>query len=477
MKYEEILSKIEKLTSQTPVDVPENNYSKALESYNQKFAHSKAIFEDLRTVLPGGIQHMNTLPKNPFPIIMKKAEGAYVYDVDNHSFIDYLSTSGPNILGHNFPEVRNYVLQVLKEEGPCCGLMTEHELLAAKAITKHVKSVKQIRWYQSGTEADMAAVRIARAYTGKQKIIKIMGHYHGWADQFLLDLHIPGTGSLFAYGVPKEYYSHTLSIPPNNIEAIEQTMKKYNGEGDQGIAAVICEPIGGDSGTTPLLPDFNKHLRELCDQYGVLLIFDEVVTGFRLALGGAQEYYGVKADLTTFGKIVAHEYPSAGAVGGPEDIMAITYKGKSPGSTGLGDSVFTAGTMAGNNITCAATYKAIECIEKTNAIGVAAQVADQLVLQLNELFESYNLPFFTYNIKSVIQLWLGGFYGVPLTRPDAFQQIALRQSNNSKYALLLALEGISTLQSIRMYSTLAHEPKYILEKTVLGFENFCKQLK
>ncbi len=410
----------------------------------------------------------------PFPLVVNKAKDAFLFDVDGNKLIDYMMTSGPCMLGHNYPEIRDYVIKILQEDGPATGLMCEYELLAAREICKHMKSVEKVRFYQSGTEANMALARVARVYTGKKKIIKVGGSYQGWADQFIVDMHIPGTGAVQAHGVPPEYYCHTLSVFPNDIKGLEKTI--IDNENKGGVAAVIYEAIGGDSGTFPPSPDYNKQVREICDKYGVLLAYDEVVTGFRIAMGGAQEYYGIKADLSSLGKIVGHEYPSAGALGGRTDIMqCIIGKGKGKDSD-VGEKAYTAGTMAGTNITCAAAYKAIQCIEKTNAIEIAAQVADKLVIRLNEVFDRYNLPFFTFNIKSIIQLRMTGFYTVDLHRPDALQQIGIHRQNGAYHQILLALENINTLQAIRMYTCLKHNDAAIIEDTVRGFENFCKKL-
>jgi glutamate-1-semialdehyde 2,1-aminomutase len=193
-------------------------------------------------------------------------------------------------------------------------------------------------------------------------------------------------------------------------------------------------------------------------------------------MNGAQGYFGVEADLSVLGKIVGHEYPSAGALGGREDIMQMVVGKKEDERNDLGQKVFTAGTMAGTNITMAAAYKAIQCIEKTNTIEIAANVADDLVLKLNNLFADYHLPFFTYNFKSVIQLRTSGFYAVPLTAQNALREILHRRKNSAKYSLLLALEHINTLQSIRMYTSLQHDKKDIIDQTLQGFENFCIKL-
>jgi glutamate-1-semialdehyde 2,1-aminomutase len=473
MEYEEIQERLKKLRETPPVKVKEDVMAKAYSEFEQRFNKSKEIHNELKKYIPAGVEHMNSIQK-PFPLIIDKADGAYLYDVNGEKFIDYLATSGPCMLGHNYREVKDYVIEVINKSGPMSGLTTQYELEAAKSICKHFNSVEKVRFYQSGTEVAMAMARLARLYTGKSEIIKIQGGYHGWSDQFCLELHIPGTGNMFAKGIPEEYYAHTQTVPPNNIKAIEDIIKNFEDKG--GVAAIVLEPFGGDSATFPPYPDYNKEVRELCDKHDVLMVFDEVVTGFRVGMGGAQEYFGIDTDLTMFGKIIGHEYPSAGALGGRSDIMDRLVANAAAGVDD--ENVFTAGTLAGTNVTCAACTKTIECLEKTNALEKSAKTADKLVAGLNDIFATYDLPFFTYNYKSIIQLRLSGFYNVDLTKPNAIMEILSRRENGKDYNVLLALENIITLQAIRAYTTLAHseDEGRIVGKTLKGFENMCKKI-
>lgn len=475
MEFPQIQERLIHLRDSPSISISPKIIESGVQAYHQRFPKSLAMFQEIKEVIPGGCEHMNSV-QWPYPLIMNKAKGAYLYDIDGNPFIDYLMTSGPCILGHNYPDLSEYVINVIRENGPATGVMCEYELLAAKEIVKHYPTVDQIRFYQSGSEANMAMTRIARLFTNKQKIIKIGGSYHGWTPEFTYDMHIPGTGPMFAHGIPEDYYKHTLSAFPNDIDGLEHLLKTHEAPGKGGVAAIVLEAIGGDSGTFPPSPDYNKQVRELCDKYNTLLVYDEVVTGFRLAMGGAQEYYNVKADISVFGKIVGHEYPSAGAVGASKEIMQMITGKPGEANSDLAKKVFTAGTMAGTNITCAAAYKAIKCIEETNAIEIAATVADRLVEGLNAIFEKYQLPFFAYNFKSIIQLRLSGFYTQDLSKPDALQQITLRRTNLAQYVLLLMLEGINTLQGIRMYTSLMHKDEELIQKTLQGFENFCKKV-
>ncbi len=183
---------------------------------------------------------------------------------------------------------------------------------AAKKIVEHMPSVDAVRFLQSGTEADMAALRIARAYTERLKVIKVEGSYHGWYDTYVMNLHIPGTGGLNSKGIPPSAYEDLLEVKPNDFDGLEKLFEDNKGE----IACLVLEPVGGESGVHPVHPDWNRRCRDLCTEHGALLIFDEVVTGFRLDMGGAQKYFGIEPDITVLGKIVAHGYPSAGAVAG-----------------------------------------------------------------------------------------------------------------------------------------------------------------
>ena len=208
----------------------------------------------------------------------------------------------------------------IKEMGPASSLSAEYQLMAAQEIIMHRTGGEIDRYLQSCTDGDMAVIRIARAFTKKLKIIKIGGSYHGWSDQMVYSVHIPGTGSLESKGIPNECFAHIVDVAPNDFDALEAAFKDNKDKG--GVAGVLVEPIGGESGAHPVHPDWNKAIRKLCDQNEALLIFDEVVTGFRLDMGGAQKYYNIMPDLTVLGKIITHGYPSYGDVAGRQDVMS-----------------------------------------------------------------------------------------------------------------------------------------------------------
>ncbi|MBN2150530.1 MAG: aminotransferase class III-fold pyridoxal phosphate-dependent enzyme [Candidatus Lokiarchaeota archaeon] len=479
MDVDEIQARVKKLQALPAIHVPDSVLGHAMKKFDVKFAKSKAFQEELLASIPGGIEHTNAI-KEPFPLVMRKAQDCYLWDVDGNRFIDYLMASGPIILGHNYPELRDHVVRVIQEQGPATGFMVEAELDAARKIKQHMGSVEQVRFFQSGTEASMEAMRLLRVFTGKQKVIKLDGSYHGWHDQMLVDLHVLGTKNILCHGIPLGCYEHTISVKHDDPDRLEKVIKRNQGEGKGGVAAVFIEPPGGDGGTHPLHPEYYKAAREICDRHGVLLVMDEVITGFRLALGGAQEYFGVEADLTLLGKIVGHGFPSAGALGGRADIMAYLAGGVG-GTDEKGEAIrknaYSSGTLAGNTLTCSAAAKAIECIEKTGAIEVAARVAARLVDGLNDIFGRHGLPFFAYNFQSILHVVTADFFHVSMNRADALEQINTRRKLMADYVALLALEGITSLQGVRHYTCLKHDDEAVINQTLAAFDAFCKKLK
>nr|MDO8117088.1 aminotransferase class III-fold pyridoxal phosphate-dependent enzyme [Candidatus Sigynarchaeota archaeon] len=480
MKYDEIIERARKITEQDVIRLPEKVKAEVLKEYHEKFKKSKILFDQMKEVIPGGLEH-NLNIKEPFPLAIDKVDGAFMWDVDGNKFTDFLACGGPIILGHNFPEVRDFTLDLIREKGPASGITSEYELLSIKEIQKHMPSIEMFRWYGSGTEADMAAARVARVFTGKQKIIKVGGSYHGWSDQFVFDMHVPGTANAEAYGIPKECLENTLSFKPNDTRRLEKLITMNEKEGKGGVAAVFLEPLGGESGTHPVREDFNKEVREICDKHGVLLIFDEVVTGFRIDMGGAQKYFGVKPDLTVLGKIIGHGYPAAGGLGGRKDIMrclAGGVEGTADGGKGMKRVAYTGGTLSANALTCAAAWKALQCMEKYDALNKASRAADKITNGINDIFERHGLPFFVYNYKSIFNIQTTSFMAVSLNRADSLEQIDLRRKIHADYSMIYALEGIITLSSgSRAYTTMPHDNNEIITNVLAGFDNFCNRFK
>ncbi len=309
----------------------------------KEFPTSKSLFEKAKNFIPGGVNS----PVRAFkavggnPVFINRASGALLYDEDGNAFVDLINSWGPMILGHAHPLIEEAVIKALKTSSSF-GAPTAREVEMAELICSIVPSVEKVRMVNSGTEATMSAVRVARGYTGREKIIKMEGCYHGHGDSFLI---AAGSGAMTfgtpdSPGVTKGTAKDTLISPFNDLEAVRKIIDENKGE----VAAIILEPVVGNMGCVPPQPGYLQGLRTLCDKHSIILIFDEVMTGFRLALGGAQELYGVIPDLTTMGKIIGGGLP-VGAYGGRKEIMDFV----SP----LGP-VYQAGTLSGNPLAMAA---------------------------------------------------------------------------------------------------------------------------
>ncbi|MBQ4649563.1 MAG: aminotransferase class III-fold pyridoxal phosphate-dependent enzyme, partial [Firmicutes bacterium] len=399
----EINKRISKLVSQPIWEVSDEYYeNEVLKYYDEKCVKSREIYEEAKNYIPGGVQH-NLAFNKPFPVAFQKAEGAYLVDQDGNEYIDFLQAGGPTILGSNYKPVRDKVIELLQTCGPVTGLLHEAELLIAKEINKHMPNVEMFRMLGSGTESVMAAIRIARIATGHKRVIKVGGAYHGWSDQMVYGLKIPGSRFLLeSHGIPGSAYGKTDEVRPNDLNMLENMLKLNKVKG--GTAAVIVEPVGPESGTRPIARTYNKGVRELCDKYGALMIFDEVVTGFRVGLSGAQGYFDVVPDLTVFGKVVAGGYPAAGGVGGKKEYAQLMAAGLATGK----HRAYVGGTLAANPLSALAGYVAISEIARTNACEIAGRAGDRLADGLQELLDKYGLPFVCYNQGSIVHLECSG---------------------------------------------------------------------
>ena len=467
MEYQEIIDRKKKIVTSAIKAIPESVIADVKKAYAQKCKRSVQYFERAEKVTPGGFEH-NVGLIYPFPLTIKTASKASVWDIDENEYVDYIMLGGPVILGHKFTKIDEKVIALIEDYGPSVGLICESEILCAEEIAKHMPSVEMVRFLASGTEADLLSVRIARAYTGKKKIIKIAGSYHGWSDQFLLSSDYPGTGNAHAFGIPQDSYAHTIELMPNDFDGLNRIFEENRDKG--GIAAIIAEPTGGHAGTFPNHPDWLKTLRKVCDEYGALLIFDEVVTGFRLAMGGGQEYYNVLPDITTLGKIITHGYPSAGAVAGSREIMSICH----PSSIN-GKKAFTGGTLSANPISTTAGYYSIKYIEEYGAIDKASDYGDRITNKLNELFATRkDLPFFAYNIRSIVHVETACPSGAFLVSKDIDSQLAeqVRRANVAEDIYLALLnQGVMLLGDCkRMYICMQHD-EASLNKTLKAWEN------
>lgn len=461
MEYQEIMTRNQEILSRPVKPIPEDRLRKEQDLYQRRNRRSFEVFEKARHLIPGGVEH-NLSQDKPFPLAMDRAKGYRMWDVDGNAYVDYLMSGAPIILGHAFDPLDEKIVEIIREKGPATGLTSEYELLAAEEIIRHMPGVEMVRFLQSGTEADMAAIRIARAFTGKQKVIKVGGSYHGWSDQMVFSLHLPGTGPLNSRGITTESYAHLIDVRPNDFAALEKAFEDSKDTG--GVAAVMVEPIGGESGTHPVHPDWNGRIRELCDHHQSLLVFDEVVTGFLLDMGGAQKYFGITPDITVLGKIIAHGYPSAGAVGGRRDVMSVCQGG-------MGEKIYIGGTLAANPITTAACYHALKLMEEHDAVGRATAYAGRLTAAMNDLFSTRrDLGFFVYNFGPIMHYVTTAFFAVDLLSPDAFTQIMARKQTADDYQTVTLAHGLCTLAGTRMYSCMQHDDK-ALNKTLEVWEH------
>ena len=431
--------------------------------FEQKCARSKALTDAAKQYIPGGVQH-NLAFNYPFPIAIEKAQEAHLWDVDGNRYIDFLQAGGPTVLGSNYAPVREKVLEVINSCGPVTGLFHEYELKLAQLINHYMPAVEMFRMLGSGTEGVMAAIRAARAYTGKKKIIKVGGAYHGWSDSMVYGLHIPGTGRLEAAGIPGGSSAHTQEFYPNDLGALRRLLITNRLRG--GTAAVIVEPVGPESGTRPVPLDFNQKVRQLCDEFGALLIFDEVVTGFRLGMGGAQGYFGVTPDLTVFGKCVTGGYPMAGGVGGKREVM-LRF---AAGIGGTGERAYIGGTLSANPLSCVAGYHALLEMERTNAPAIAGRAGDRLTHGLNAIIEKHGLPFVAYNQGSIVHLETSGTMLLDFKNPlRLMKELKPRKHMMEEMGAAYMAQGLITLAGSRMYTSLA-DTDVVIDDALERFE-------
>jgi len=430
--------------------------------FEERCPGSKAAAAAAAERIPGGVQH-NLAFNHPFPLEITRAEGAHLWDVDGNRYVDFLQAGGPTVLGSNYPPVREKVVELLQSCGPVTGLFHEYELKLAQLIHDLMPAVEQFRMLGSGTEGVMAALRAARAFTGHEHIVKVGGGYHGWSDQMVFALRLPGTGALDAAGIPPECYQRTHEVFPHDVDELRRTLQANQSAG--GTAAVIVEPVGPESGVRPVTADYNQQARELCDEFGALLIFDEVVTGFRLGLGGAQGYFGVRPDLTVFGKCVAGGYPAAGGVGGRQEVMA-TFAG---GLSSTGVKVLVGGTLSANPLSCAAGYHSLLEMERTDAPVKAGRAGDRLRAGLDDLIHRYELPYVAYNFGSIVHLHTSGILQLDLRDPASFAEVGPRKHLLEEMGAAFTAEGVVTLAGSRLYTSMADTDE-VIDEALAAFD-------
>lgn len=436
--------------------IRQDKMQEVLGFFDDKCKRSKVLTDEAKKFIPGGVQH-NLAFNYPFPIAVEKAEGASMWDVDGNSYIDFLQAGGPTVLGSNYAPVREKIIEMLQTCGPITGLFHEYELKLAQIVNRFMPAVEMFRMLGTGTESVMAAIRAARTFTGKKKIIKSGGAYHGWSDSMVYGLHVPGTGRLEAKGIPVGATQNTQEFFPNDLGSLKRKLIANRLLG--GTAAVILEPVGPESGTRPVPFDFNQKVRELCDEFGALLIFDEVVTGFRLGLGGAQGYFGVKPDLTVFGKCITGGFPMAGGVGGRADVIG-TFAAGIGGKTG--ERAYIGGTLSANPLSCVADYYALEEMERTNAAVIAGKAGDRLTAGLKAIITKYGLPFVAYNQGSIVHLETSGVMLLDLKNPlKLLKELKPRKHMIEQMGAAYMANGLITLAGSRMYTSMADTDEVI----------------
>ncbi|MDR1131106.1 MAG: aminotransferase class III-fold pyridoxal phosphate-dependent enzyme [Oscillospiraceae bacterium] len=452
----------------------------ALKSYEKdyfdaKCVKSKAMIGQAQTVIPGGVQH-NLAFNYPFPLVFAKAEGAYLHDLDGNRYFDFLQAGGPTVLGSNPPAVREKVIGLLNDCGPSTGLFHTFEYMLAEKIAQALPSVEMFRMLGSGTEGCMAAIRVARLATKKKNIIKMGGAYHGWSDQLAYGIRIPGSKWTQAHGVPHFIFKDTQEFFPNDLNDLESKLRLNQLRG--GTAAVMVEPVGPESGTRPVDKDFNKGVQALCRKYGALMIFDEVVTAFRLGMAGAQGYFGVEPDLTVFGKVVAGGYPGAGGLGGKREYMQYLCAGLG----GKSKKALIGGTLAATPLSCAAGYYTLCEIERTNAAQLAGQMGDRLTKGLQALIKKRGLPFVAFNQGSICHLETVGTmhfainWMKPWTIPAVMKQTTIRKTEMEHMGAAYMAEGLVTLAGSRLYTSAAYT-EAMIDEALDAFDRVFAQVQ
>jgi len=368
-------------------------------------SRSHSLFEQAKQHIPGGVNS----PVRAFngvggdPVFIDKADGAYVTDADGKRYIDYVGSWGPMIMGHNHPAIREAVHKAV-DNGLSYGAPTAIEVEMAQRIKQILPSMDKVRMVSSGTEATMSAIRLARGFTGRDKLVKFEGCYHGHSDSLLVKA---GSGALTmgvpnSPGIPEDIAKHTITLQFNDIEQVKSAFA----EAGDSIAAIIVEPVAGNMNCIPPVPGFLEGLRQVCDQYGTVLIFDEVMTGFRVALGCAQSYYGVTPDLTTLGKVIGGGMP-VGAFGGKAEIMDYIAP--------VGP-VYQAGTLSGNPVAMAAGLATLELISPPEVHKQLTASAEKLMAGFQQAADDAGIPLTTVSV--------GGMFGFFFTEADQVTSFA-----------------------------------------------------
>lgn len=367
-----------------------------------ELARSEKLYEKARKLIPGGVSSPVRAIK-PFPFYTASASGSKITDADGNEYIDFCLAYGPKILGHANPKIKQAIIEQL-DKGWLYGTPTELEIKLAERIAGIYTSIDMVRFVSTGTEATMSALRVARGFTGRNKFIKIEGGFHGAHDAVLVKAGSGATtlGKPDSLGVPEDFTKNTLQVPFNDIEALTQVMEKYG----KDIAAFILEPVMGNVG--PILPDdgYLREVRKITEENDVVLIFDEVITGFRMAMGGAQEYYGVTPDMTTLGKIIGGGMP-IGVFGGKREIMEMVAPS---------GGVYQAGTYSGSPTSVAAGITVLDILEEENVQKKLNATGDKLRAGITDIVEDLGLNYNVCGVSSMFKVFFGN-------RPRNYQEV------------------------------------------------------
>jgi glutamate-1-semialdehyde 2,1-aminomutase len=462
-----LYARLKELVQQPVRPIRSENMAAVLRYFDEKCKRSRQLAAEASEVIPGGVQH-NLAFNYPFPLAITSAHDAWLTDVDGNRYLDFLKAGGPTLLGANTDSVRQKIHELLDSCGPVTGLLHEYEVKLAQLVCESMPAVEMFRMLGSGTEAVMAAIRLARAYTGRKWIIKIGGAYHGWSDQMVYGMRIPGTGRREAVGIPRQATAFIQERFPNDLDALRRTLRLNRLRG--GTAAIIVEPLGPESGTRPVHRDFNRELRKLCDEFNTLLIFDEVVTGFRVGLGGAQGYFGVKPDITVLGKCLTGGYPMAGGIGGKREVMMMLVGGI--GTTTK--RAFVGGTLSANPLSAAAGYFSILEMRRTNAAVKAGRAGDRLRKGLDEIIRRLNLPYVAYNQGSIVHLQTSGVMLMSMRNPiKVMREASSRKHVMEEMGAAFSAHGIITVAGSRIYTGLA-DTDAVIDDALNRFEDVLK---
>ena len=414
-----------------------------------------------RDIFPDGVTH-DGRRMSPFPIYATHGIGPHKWDVDGNRIIDYWTGHGSMILGHSHPEVVAAVASQMGK-GTHLSASSDLEIRWGQQVKELIPSAEKVRFQSSGTEATMMAIRMARAYTGKAKVIKFVEHFHGWSDYL-------SVGSAGVGGIPEETKSTMIVLPPNDIALVEKTLQD-----NDDVAAIILEPTGAHMGQIPVLPSFLGELRELTDRTGVVLIFDEVVTGFRVSSGGAQAYYGVTPDMTTMAKILGGGLPG-GAVAGKADIINM-IEARDDADFNQNRRIAHNGTFNANPLSAAAGTVALDLIMNTQVTETANAMGARLKDGLNDLLSRMEVPGCASGIASLIFLRLGADHecdkDVCILKPEQMRETG-NAERNSQFVLAMLNNGVHATS--RFIMSAAHREQDV-DDTVAATEKSLTELR